>query len=191
MDSEILDRKRLAAELAVAVSQFVQATLVHDTDERGYVFHSFQGPFDEDCHTVWELGAARGAQKSGGLGVTYREWATRRAPEENAPSEFKFMPDEDIRRVVLAREDIPPSLLFRLLMAYLRSMGDYGWHGAQLDLGRQPFEPDPVFEPQVRALIDCGYLKRSGALVEWTDKIAEAMPDEGLWNNLPACTSQS
>jgi hypothetical protein len=93
------------------------------------------------------------------------------------------MPDEDIRRVVWEGEDIPPSLMFRLLMAYLRSMADYGWRGARLDLGRQPFAPDPVFEPQVRALIDCGYLDRSGAVVQWTDKIAEAMPDEGLWKN--------
>jgi hypothetical protein len=182
MDGENLHRRRLAAELAVAVSQFVQATLPDDTDERGYVFHSFGGPFDEDCYTVWELGAAWGAQRPGGLGVTYREWEARRAPEEREPSEFRFMPDEDIRRVVLECEDIPPSRLLRLIMAYLRSMADYGWRGAQLNLGRTPFVPDPVFEPQVEALIGCGYLKRSGAMVEWTDQIAEAMTTEGLWN---------
>ena len=182
MDSQGQSRKRLAAELAVAVAQFVQATLRHDTDPRGYIHHSFQGPFDEACHTVWELGAAWGAREAGGEGLTHHEWEANRAPDEGPPSEFKFMPPDDIRRVVSARQDIAPQKLLRLITAYLRSMGDYGWRGARLSLGRAPFLPNAVFEPQIGALIECGYLKRSGAMVAWTERIAEAMPSGGAWN---------
>jgi hypothetical protein len=113
--------------------------------------------------------------------LTYPQWDAQRAPDEISPGEFKFMPPDDVRRVVMERQVIAPQLFRRLLMAYLGSMGEYGWRGARLDIGRAPFSPDPVLAPQIQALIDCGYLKRSGAMVEWTDRIAEAMTAEGLW----------
>lgn len=176
--------RRLVAELAVAMSQFLQQSLAHEADEHGFMFHSYQGPFDEGSFILWELGAALGAPATGAEGVTFEDWDQNRSPHGLLPGGFKFAPVERTRALVMAHTEFAPSLINRLLEAYLRSMLDYSWRGSRLDQGREPFEPAPVFLPQIDCLVECGYLVRSGATVRWTDKIGPAMQAAGQWDGM-------
>jgi hypothetical protein len=176
-----LAEKKLVVELAVAVSQFMQSGPPDNTDEDGFVWHMFQGPFDENCYVLWELGAAWAASPLGGQGMTFQQWHDAE-PEAVGPGAFKFMPPEETRAIVMAHREIPPPLIFRLLDAYLRSMGDHTWRGAQLDVSREAFVPEPIFEPQIQVLIECGYLVRSESLVKWTDQIGPVMQSAGHWD---------
>jgi hypothetical protein len=178
MDSTLM-QKTLVAEVAVAISQFMQVSLPSGTDEHGFISHSFQGPFDENCYTLWELGAAWAAPRSGGRGLTLQEWGDERGV---GPSAFKFMPPAETHAIIMAHREITSSLVFRILESYLRSMEDYGWHGSHLYVGREPFEPARIFKPQIEALIECGYLTRSGTMVSWTDQIGPAMQAAHYWD---------
>lgn len=85
-----LTQQSLVSELAVAVSQFMQVALPHDTDKDGFVSHSFQGPFDENCYILAELGAARG------FGISLEDWHNK--PELRAAAgAFKFLPPDQKR----------------------------------------------------------------------------------------------
>jgi hypothetical protein len=190
MTRQSSELKRLVAELAVAVAEFMR-NAVHDIDEDGYIYHYFQGPFDENCYTVWQLGGAWAAPTSGNQGIAYRDWCdqVREEAEEAGsfafiqhPGSFRFMQPDEIRAIVMGHEEIAPQLVSRLLDAYLRSMADYSWQGAQLDVSGEPFTPEPIFEPQIRAFVDSGYIERSGAMVRWTNKISPAMRAAGLWD---------
>jgi hypothetical protein len=183
MANSNLSEQKLAAELAVAVSQFMQSELPGNADEHGFVSHEFQGPFDENCYVLWELGVALAASPSGDQGITFHEWP-KTEPNDVGPGAFKFMPPDKIHATMTAHGEIAPALLFRLLETYLRSMGDYSWRRAQLDVGRESFVPEPIFEPQIHALVECGYLVRSGRSVRWTDHIGPVMRSAGHWDEV-------
>jgi hypothetical protein len=178
MTSASLADKRLVAELAVALSRFMHEL---GADDHGFVYNMHQGPFDEDCYILWELGVALAAPPTGDQPFTFEQG---RAWDKQHPSiwgAFKFMPAPEMRATIMAHDVISPELVFRLLVAYLDSMSQYGLADTQLDTGSEPFIPPPIFQPQIDALIDCGYLARSGTSVSWTDRIATAMQYLGLW----------
>src|SRR6266540_3794234 len=135
-----LAHKRLVAELAVAVSQFMQQLPTDFIDDHGFIFNFHQGPFDEDCFILWELGVAMAAPPAGDQPFTWEQgcdWE-KRHPNANWGA-FRFMPAPEMRATIMAHDVISPELTFRLLAAYLRSVGDYGLANMQLDVGREPF----------------------------------------------------
>jgi hypothetical protein len=182
MTNPSLTHNRLVAELAVALSQFMHELPANFIDDRGFISNMHQGPFDEDCFILWELGVAMAAPPSGDQPFTWeqgRDWDKRHPSIWGA---FKFMPAPEMRAAIMAHDMISPELTFRLLVAYLGSMSDYGLADMQLDVGREPFTPPPIFQAQIDALIDCGYLVRSGTSVSWTDRIGTAMQFLGFWD---------
>ncbi len=181
MANATLAELKLAAELAVAISQFMQSEQRDNDFGNGFIGHMFQGPFDENGYVLWELGVALAAPPLGQQGITFREWS-KIEPDDVGPSAFQFMPPDQTRAIVMAVGDIAPALALRLLETYLRSMGDYSWRGQQLDVGRETFAPEPIFEPQIQAFIECGYVERSGNSVRWKDRINPAMVRAGFWD---------
>jgi ribosomal protein L7/L12 len=176
-------RLRLAAELAVALSQFMHELPTDFIDDHGFIFHMHQGPFDEDCFILWELGVAMAAPPAGDQPFTWEQGLDWEKQHPNALwGAFKFMPAPEMRAIIMAHDVISPELTFRLLVSYLISMNQYGLADMQLDVGREPFTPPPIFQPQIDALIDCGYLVRSGTSVSWTDRIAIAMQVANFWD---------
>jgi hypothetical protein len=171
--------KRLVVELAIALSQFMQQALPHNTDANGFVSHSFHGPFDENCYILWELGAALAAPPSGERGLKREEWG---APFGVGPSAFKFFSPDETRAVLNEHTAFSPELVFRLICTYLNSMCDYGWQSSILNSGREPFLPAKIFQPQLEALIDCGYLTQVGGMVHWTNQIGKAMQATHYWD---------
>jgi len=154
-------------------------------NEDGFIRHAFQGPFDEGCYILWELGVALAHPPSGTEGITLeeaRDWGKRHGEDLWQAGAFKFMPADETRAIIMAHDVISPELTFRLLVAYLASMSQYGLADMQLDVGREAFMPPPIYQAQIDALIDCGYLVRSGTSVSWTDRIGTAMQFLGLWH---------
>jgi hypothetical protein len=185
MTNPSLAHKRLVAELAVALSQFMHELPTDFIDDHGFISHMHQGPFDEDCFILWELGVAMAAPPSGDQPFTWEQgldWEKRHPNAGAVSGAFKFMPAPEMRATIMAHDVISPELTFRLLVAYLDSMSQYGLAGMQLDIGREPFIPPPIFQAQIDALIDDGYLVRSGTSVSWTDRIAIAMQVAGFWD---------
>jgi hypothetical protein len=173
--------RQLVAALAVAVSLFLPAALPDDVDERGFISHLFQGPFDEICSILWELGVA--VPDAGG---SFHDYHQQAAQDAIGPGAFKFLPPDEMRATISQHAELSAALTHRLLEAFLRAMGDYSWHGAQLDTGRAPFIPPAIFHPQIDALVACGYLRRAGEAVAWTDQISEAMQAAGHWDDTNA-----
>jgi hypothetical protein len=174
--------KRLVAELAVALSQFIHELPTDFIDDHAFVFHMHQGPFDENCFILWELGVAMAAPPSGDQPFTWeqgRDWKKRHP--DAIWGAFKLMPAPEMRATIMAHDAVSPELTFRLLVAYLDSMSKYGLAGVQLDIGSETFISPPIFQAQIDALVDCGYLARSGTSVSWTDRIGPAMQFLGLW----------
>jgi hypothetical protein len=170
-----LTQKGLVAELAVAISQFMQVALPHDTDKDGFVFHSYQAPFDQNCYILAELGVAYCILNSPPAELV-------QAGRGVGPSAFKFISPSETRSIIMDIELINSSVVFRLLESYIRSMEDYGWLGSHLSVGREPFEPAPIFIPQIDALVECGYLTRVGTMIIWTDLVAPVMQSAGFWD---------
>jgi hypothetical protein len=104
---------------------------------------------------------ALAASPSDDQGLSHQEWANA-ASEDIVAGAFKFMPPDKTRSIVMARGEIAEALFFRLLETDLGSMGDYSWRQAQLDVSRDLFLPDPIFEQQIKALVPRGYLEPSG-----------------------------
>lgn len=171
----------LAAELAVGASRRLQATLAHDQGPPGFFFHSFQGPFDEACHVLWELDVALADPGGGGRGVP---WADR--DQHANPASFSFLSATETRAQILSREALPEGLLDRLLTAFIGVACDYGPTGSALSVEREPFQPQAEYEREIGALIECGYVERCGTLVKWTDKVAPAMQEQHLWDSAAA-----
>ena len=170
-----------AAELAVGVSRRLQATLVHEVSPAGFFFHSFQSPFDEACHVLWEFDVALADRGDAGKGLP---WADR--GQYPNPASFSFLSATETRTRILAREDVPTGLLDRLLTAFIGVACDYGPTGSALSVEREPFQPQAEYEREIGALIECGYVERCGTLVKWTDKVAPAMQEQHLWDSAAA-----
>jgi hypothetical protein len=170
-------RIRLAAELAVGLARRLWMALGPDATDAGFCWHSFQNPFVDGCHVLWELGVALADTGSADQGMTWQQYA-KQHPSEQGPGSFKFFPAAETRAGVLAYGELPDALFGRLLAAYVGNACIYGPDGTQLCSGHEPFKPAAEFEREIGALVECGYAERCGDMVKWTDKIAAVMRAE-------------
>ena len=158
----------------------MQLALPHDTDAHGFVFHSFQNPFDHNCHILWQFGVAWAAHGSNVVGLSTAEWQ-QTAPPAEQPAQFRFASEQATRLALLSLSAVPPHLMAQLFSAYLRTMAEYGWHGEYLSVARTAFSPPPIFQPQINAMIDCGYAVRTNDAVRWNSSVAPMMIAARLW----------
>ena len=174
--------RRLITELSVGLARIMWERLGNGDDAPpGYIWHGATHAYEDACAVLDALGVASSADD--------REPNHRgNAPGtknsgKRFPLYFKFFSEPDVRAVVM---DGTPKFyvpLNEVLSAYIGVACGYGTDESRLCSGRSPFTPQAQFKREIDALIDHGYLERTVSEMIWTDKIAEAMQENHIWEN--------
>ena len=129
-------------------------------------WHRATSDFEASCGLLWRFGAALAYDPDQGL-IPYveGEWY----------ASFQFVDVPKLDEALLTSGN-----LAELFQAYLGLACD--WSKVVLPTHRGAFIPDCSFQPEVDALLRCGYLQLEQELYSWTDKAASAMQAADFWD---------
>jgi len=171
----------LTAELTAAISQFLRHAIGYTADGEGFLHHGFQGPFDEDCYLLWQLGAASAKIDAGVF--SWQEGVALQASDPNVLWPLFRLKEPDRARAIVKTAELPPedAVMNRLINAFVASFCEYGMGSKVVPHQRRHFPVPSALMPAFRELSNSGYCELSNDQARWTDKIGPAMVAAHLW----------